>query len=161
MNSLLVSQQIEDILAYTSVVILSREDEFKNGNGAKYIYKALKSGISGYLTQQATPDEIIRAVRFAHKGKRYLQHELSENLINSYILEDNIVPEDPMGKLSSREKEVLKMVSQGKSSKEIGSILNISESTVKTYRKRFMDKLELKNIPDLVKFSIRNGIISI
>lgn len=159
-NNILAIPKIENILSFAKLIIMSKKNDFLDNGEEKYFYKALKRGISGCLTLNASEEEILKAINFAYEGKRYLHQDLNNQLINSYILEGNTVPEDLLGKLSDREKEVLELVSLGKSSPGIADSLEISESTVKTYRQRFMDKLGLHNLQDLIKFSIRNGIIS-
>lgn len=155
-NNLLDINKIRLILDYSKVVIMSGENIAEES-----IYKALKVGIRGWITHNASKDELLKAIKFVYEGKRYFHQEINNRLINKYVLEEKNIPEDPLKKLSDREKEVLEMVSLGKSSPEIAESLKISESTVKTYRQRFMEKLDLHNLQEIISFSIRNGIISI
>jgi len=155
MNGISAIKKIKESQSETEIVILSIKDDIF------YAQQALQAGAIGYLSKRTAADKVVQAVRLAHQGKRFISQEINENLINKYVLGEELNIKDPMGILSPREQDILKLVAEGETSNKIASLLHISENTVKTYRKRLMDKLELDSLQDLVKFAIRHEIISL
>lgn len=156
LNGLEALKQIRPICPATHIVILSM-----HGTN-KHILLALQAGAQGYLLKESASTEIIRAVHAVHAGQRYLSQKISDPVINDYLH----LPEtralnktvDPLVQLSPREREVLQLVVEGKSSAEIAGLLNLSLSTIKTYRSRLMQKLNLGDLPSLVKFAVQHGL---
>ena len=126
----------------------------------EYLYHAFSTGASGYLLKEDTDTELFTAIETIRRGDVYvsplLQKELTSDLI-SLSSGDGILPKEP---LSTREREVLKLIAEGKSSKEIGKLLFISTRTVEHHRASIMKKLKLKSIADLVKYAIQKGYTS-
>jgi DNA-binding NarL/FixJ family response regulator len=138
------------------VIILSMHDT------SEHIFQALKAGARGYLIKESAGKEVIAAVRAVHSGRRYLSQKIEEKVIENYIDYRKTAPDrSPLEKLSLREKEILQLVVEGKSSAEIAESLFISPKTVETYRSRLMQKIGIKDIPGLVKFAIQHGLTSI
>ena len=138
------------------VIILSMHDT------SEHIFQALKAGARGYLIKESAGKEVIKAVRAVHSGRRYLSQKIEEKVIENYIQTRKKAPDrSPLEKLSFREREILQLVVEGKSSTEIAEILFISPKTVETYRSRLMQKIGIKDIPGLVKFAIQHGLTSI
>lgn len=129
-------------------------------SGPEDIFRALRAGATGYLLKESVGAEVIQAVLAVNSGKRYLSRKVDDIVIDSYILERGLeTGKSPLEQLSPREREVLRMVAEGKTSGEIAGILFLSTKTVETYRSRLMQKLGLKDIPSLVKFAMGQGMV--
>ena len=138
------------------VIILSMHDT------SEHIFQALKAGARGYLIKESAGKEVITAVRTVHSGRRYLSQKIEEKVIENYIDYRKTAPDrSPLDKLSLREREILQLVVEGKSSAMIAESLFLSPKTIETYRSRLMQKLGIKDLPSLVKFAIQHGITSI
>ncbi len=136
------------------IVILSMHSTVED------IFRALQAGAIGYLLKESAGTEVLAAVLAAHAGRRYLSRKVDDILIDSYIRQQTISQAtSPLEQLSSREREVLQMVAEGKTSNEIAGILFLSAKTVETYRSRLMQKLGLNDIPSLVKFAVSHGLV--
>ena len=127
----------------------------------EYLYLALSAGAKGYLLKEDAAKELFSAIAEVRQGKTYISPYFSDEVINDVvqIVKGNakvIFETDP---LTSREREVLKLIAEGKSSKEIASLLFISVFTVNNHRASIMEKLNLKKATDLVKYAIRKGYI--
>jgi DNA-binding NarL/FixJ family response regulator len=99
---------------------------------------------------------LVAAVRSVHAGRRYLSQKITETVVVDYMREHQ--PTDPLGKLSNRERQILQLVAEGKSTANIASTLFLSPKTVDTYRSRLMQKLEIDSMAGLVKFAIACGL---
>lgn len=138
------------------VIILSMHDS------REHILRALKAGAKGYLLKESAGDEVVQAVRAVAEGHRYLSQRITERIVEDYLdLQEQVEQKDPLEKLSERERQVLRLVVEGKSSAEIANALFLSVKTVETYRSRIMEKLEVSDLPALVKFAIQHGVISL
>ena len=105
---------------------------------------------------------LVEAVRSVHSGGRYLSTGITETLVDDYLHQRTASAEtSPLERLSRREREVLQLVVEGRSSIEIGETLSLSPKTVDTYRSRLMQKLEISDMPTLVKFAIQHGLTSL
>jgi RNA polymerase sigma factor (sigma-70 family) len=154
LNGIEAMRQICEVCPSTHVIILSIHSTIK------HILQALQAGADGYLLKESASTEVIKAVHAVYAGRRYLSQKISDRAIDNYLRqqETNQV-EDPLAQLSSREREVLQLVVEGKSSAQIADLLCLSLNTVKTYRSRLMEKLNLRDMPSLVKFAIQSGLI--
>ena len=101
----------------------------------------------------------VDGIRAVHGGRRYLSQRIAEIAMDHYVHQRQI--KDPLARLSSREREVLQLVVEGRSSAEIAHILYLSPKTVDTYRSRLMAKLDINDLPSLVKFAIQHGLTSL
>ena len=128
----------------------------------EYIYRALEAGAIGYVLKESASTEIIQAVYTVHDGRKYLSARISETFIDDYIHNgaDKFLS-NPIRKLSAREREILQLVVEGKSSAAIADKLFLSPKTIETYRSRLMQKLGIKDIPGLVKFAIKHGLTTL
>ena len=153
MNGIEATRQIKATMPLTRVIILSMHAD------SEYILRALRAGATGYLLKESAGEEVLEAVRSVSAGKRYLSPRVVNTVVNGYI-EQNISDQTvcPVDRLSNREREILQLVVEGKSSQEIADALFLSIKTVETYRSRLMQKLEIRNLPELVKFAIRHGL---
>ena len=158
LNGIETIQKIHENCDSCKVIILSMH------SSSEYIRRALKSGARGYILKESAGKELVRSIRSVTSGRRYLSREITEKLIDIYIDLDQFAFTEtisPLEKLSSREREILQLVVEGNSSVEIANIIYISKKTVETYRSRMMQKLEISDIPKLVKFAIRHGLTSL
>lgn len=138
------------------IVILSMH------SNTEHIYRALQGGVRGYLLKESAGEEVVSAVRAVHVGKRYLSQKITETLVDDYVVQKEISPaKSPIESLSDREREVLQLVVEGKSSAKIAETLHLSTKTVETYRSRLMRKLGVNDLPALVKLAIQHGVIGV
>jgi DNA-binding NarL/FixJ family response regulator len=137
----------------TQVIILSMYST------AEHVNRALLAGALGYVLKESAGIEVVKAVRAVYSGHHYLSQKLSDRLIDDYLLQREATDEpSPLERLTPREREVLQLVVEGKSSAEIASTLSLSVKTVETYRSRLLHKLDIRDIPGLVKFAIQHGL---
>ena len=148
-----VARQVNHRFPTTRVVILSM-----HANEA-YVLEALRNGASGYVLKDAGGGELVQAVRAVVAGGRYLSPPLSERAIAAYVERAKSAPLDPVGELTTREREVFGLAAEGQSSADIAARLGISPRTAETHRANLMRKLGLHNQTDLVRFAIRQGIL--
>jgi two-component system response regulator NreC len=138
------------------VLLLTMHDE------AAYLRTALAAGASGYVLKKSVDADLLSAIRAVHKGRRYIDSELAESLILDAIPERSreagSLPEARI--LSDREVQVLKLVAEGFSSREIADQLLVSTKTIETYRSRFGEKLGLNSRADIVRYALTTGLLS-
>ncbi len=143
--------EIKTICPSAKILILSMHKE------KEYLYHAFSAGAAGYLLKEDTDTELFTAIKAVQSNEIYLSPFLSKELTENFIeilSRGGTFPEEA---LTIREREVLKLLAEGKSSKEIAGLLFISTRTVEHHRASIMKKLNLKNIPDLVKYAIQKG----
>ena len=154
LNGIEATRQICKFSPSTRVIILSMHST------TEHITRAIKAGAHGYLLKESTGMELVDAVRAVFAGHRYMGQKISDILIDDYV---DHHPDDslaaPLECLSPREREIIQLVVEGKTSLEIANIIFLSPKTVETYRSRLMQKLGIKNLPDLIKFAIQKGLI--
>ena len=121
---------------------------------SEHVYRALAAGAAGYLLKESAGSEVITAVRAVHAGNRYLSRAVAE----FGRTDPGRAAASPLERLSARERQVLQLVAEGKSSAEIARIVHLSPKTVETYRSRLMKKLGVGDIPALVRLAIQHGI---
>jgi two-component system, NarL family, response regulator NreC len=139
----------------TRVVILSMH------KSRAFVAESLKKGALGYVLKESRDEDIVAAVRAVLAGKRFLSPPITEIAIDAYIEQANAGPFDPDEKLTTREREVLQLAAEGKTSTEIGKRLHISQRTVDNHRSQMMQKLGLNGPSDLVRYAMRRGLIPI
>jgi DNA-binding NarL/FixJ family response regulator len=128
----------------------------------EYVFRALQAGASGFVIKESAGRELINAVRTVHTGHRYLSRKLSDQLIDDYVERRETVKEKtPLDELSEREKQILKQLVEGKTTAGIAESLSLSTTTINTYRSRLMKKLNISDLPSLVKFAIRHGLTEV
>lgn len=137
----------------TQVIILSMYST------PEHVNRALSAGALGFVLKESAGLEVVNAVRAVHSGHHYLSQKISDQLIDNYLHQPRVADEPGLlERLTPREREVLQLVVEGKSSAEIAAMLSLSVKTVETYRSRIMHKLDISDITGLVKFAIRYGI---
>ena len=122
--------------------------------GSEHVYRALAAGAAGYLLKESAGAEVVTAVRAVHAGNRYLSRAVAE----FGRVDPARAGASPLERLSTRERQVLQLVAEGKSSAEIARLVHLSPKTVETYRSRLMKKLGVSDIPALVRLAIQHGI---
>lgn len=156
LNGIEATEQILNSKTFTQIIILSMHAS------KEHIFRALEAGAKGYLLKESAGKELVKAIRAVYAGNRFLSDRISQTVIEDYIhqrIADS--EESPIKRLSPREREVLQLVVEGKTSAEIASNLFLSPKTVETYRSRLMHKLGIKDLPGLVKFAIQHGMTSV
>ena len=139
----------------TNVVMLSmHQDE-------SYVLRSLKAGAKGYLLKDSLRSEVIDAIRAVMQGRSFLTRKVSRMLQEDYMQQlESRGLDDSYDLLTDREREILQMVAEGKSNKEVAALLNISQTTVETHRAHILQKLGLHSVPELILYAVRKGIIS-
>lgn len=122
----------------------------------QYAIRVLKAGASGYLNKDMAPDELVNAINHVLSGRRYITPTIAEKLVDSF---DHNSQTPAHQYLSDREFEVLKMLAVGKAVSDIGAILNLSATTISTYRSRILSKMNMKTNADLTQYAIENKLI--
>lgn len=122
----------------------------------QYAVRVLKLGAAGYLTKESVPEELVAAIRKVARGRKYVSNSLAEKLASD--LEINA--EKPLHEnLSDREYQVMFMIASGKRLKEISEELSLSIKTISTYRSRIMDKMQMRNNAELIRYALQNGLV--
>jgi DNA-binding NarL/FixJ family response regulator len=150
LNGIEATRQIRTLCPNTRVVILSMYST------EEHVVRALQAGALGYVLKESAGADVIDAVRAAFAGRPYLSPKIVAWQPNPRHLGLS-----PLQSLSVREREILQLIVEGHSSAHIGSILGLSPKTVETYRSRLMHKLDLHDLPSLVKFAIQHGLTSL
>ena len=150
LNGIEATRQIRAVHPSTHIVILSMHST------SEHVFRAFQAGALGYLLKESAGAEVVDAVRAAHARRRYLSQKLVESGITDAL--DRRRAESPLDRLSAREREILQLIVEGKSSAEIAALLPLPPKTVETYRSRLMHKLGLGDLPSLVKFAIQHGL---
>jgi DNA-binding NarL/FixJ family response regulator len=148
LNGIEAAQMIRAKCPQTQVVMLSMH------SSTEHVFRALRAGALGYVLKESAGTEVISAVQAVHAGQRYLSPALRE----AAGALDGAARASPLESLSARERQVLQLVVEGKSSAEIARIVHLSPKTVETYRSRLMKKLGVPDVPSLVKFAIQHGL---
>lgn len=123
----------------------------------RFVYEMFSVGVKGYLLKDCAADELVRAIRAVHHGEMYISSQIAGIVIKDFIKQ---IPEASPD-LTSREREVLQLIAEGKNAKEIAFILKLSSKTVDTFRQSIMKKLGLKSVAELTKYAIREGLTSL
>jgi len=152
-NGLEVTRQIHQRFPETAIVVLSMH------SNEAYVLEALRNGAAGYVLKETGITDLVRAVREALAGRRYLSPPLSARAIDSYVQKAQAATLDPYETLTTREREVLQLAAQGLTNAEIANRLSISPRTAETHRTNLMRKLELHTQIDLIRFALKRGIL--
>jgi DNA-binding NarL/FixJ family response regulator len=156
LNGIEATRQILQNAPDTRIIILSAFAD------SEHVFRAIQAGAKGYLIKASAGSEVVKAIHVVQSGRRYLSQVISDNLVDAYIRQresDEI--DKPLSLLNAREMEVLQLVVEGKANNDIATILALSPDTIATYRKRIMKKLNIHDLPGLVKFAISHGITAL
>jgi two-component system response regulator NreC len=154
LNGIEATRQILTQEPQTQVVILSMHSD------EGYVLRALKAGARAYILKNSAEADLIRAVRTVAEGKSFFSPVISQMLLEDYVrrVKDKEV-EDTYDLLTPREREVLQLLAEGRTNKEVANILNLSLYTVETHRGNILQKLNLHGTPELILYAVRKGII--
>jgi two-component system response regulator NreC len=149
------AQRIATVLPQTAIVILSMHSD------EGYVLRALKVGAKGYLLKDSAEGDLIDAIKAVHQGKTFFSPEISKMLVEDYVREIRTRgAEDSYDLLTAREREILQLLAERKSNKEIARALNLSIYTIETHRRNLQEKLNLHSLAELILYSVRKGVIS-
>lgn len=149
---------IETAKAITKMGLATKILALSMHSSKRYVSEMLASGASGYILKEAAMREIIRAIDVVLSGKTYLSASLVDMVVEDYVLRVSPEKKSELSKLTPREKEILQLIVDGKSSKEIAYDLNISIKTADAHKLQIMRKLGFSNVVELIKFAIRMGM---
>ena len=152
MNGIEAARQIRERAPQVRILMLSMHST------AEHIFQALEAGVHGYMLKESAAQEIIQAVRAIHAGRRFLSASVADVVATKLPTRPDA---NPLGSLSKREREILQLVAEGHSSAKIAKTLNLSPKTVDTYRSRLKQKLGLRDLGDIIRFSLQNRLINL
>jgi len=150
LNGIEATRRIVTLAPRTRILALSMHRD------AVYVREILRAGASGYLLKEAGDHDLLTAIRAVALGQGYLSPAVSDAVLNDYRKHVT----DPIDLLTTREREVLQLIAEGRTNKEIATALDLSTYTVESHRGRIMEKLNLHSAGELVRFAFRNGLIS-
>ena len=153
LNGTEATRLIRERCAGTRIIMLSMYSD------AVHVYRALQAGATGYIIKRSVAKELVDAVWAVHRGGRYISRHLTDVVIDHVV--HHTAPDDPLERLSSRERQVLQLLAEGHSVAVIASMLSLSPKTVETYRARMMEKLGIYELAGLVRFAIQQGVTSL
>lgn len=149
------AQRIAEMLPETAILILSMHSD------EGYVLRALKAGARGYLVKDSAEGDLIEAIKVVSEGKAFFSPEVSKMLVEDYVREIRTRGvQDSYELLTAREREILHLLAEGKSNKDIAALLNLSLFTVETHRRNLQEKLNLHSLAELILYAVRKGLIS-
>jgi DNA-binding NarL/FixJ family response regulator len=149
MNGLVAARELKRVCPKTKTILLTRHDE------DQYVIEALRAGIRGYVLKNQAATDLVLAIQQVGRGQVYLSPGISSVIVDAYLSKSSL-PDDP---LSAREHEVLQLIAEGKSTKNIAAILGISVKTAESHRSRLMQKLDIHETASLVRYAVRRGLV--
>jgi DNA-binding NarL/FixJ family response regulator len=152
LNGIEASRKILDASGCSKVIALSTYSD------KRYVLGMLEAGASGYVLKSAAAEELVRAIQQVMRGDRYLSPDMTETVVGEYMHRMMTPGTSPGKLLGPREREVLQMLAEGKTSKEIAAQLYIAVKTVDMHRQNIMNKLDLHSVAELTKYAIREGL---
>ena len=153
LNGIEATRQLRRVLPQTKVIVLTMyADE-------AYVLRALQAGAQGYLLKRAASAELLQAIRAVERGNFYLSSEISRVVVERFLSSENADEEEGVA-LSDRERQILQLVAEGHTNRQIAAALGITPKTVDTHRTRLMTKLDIHDTPGLVRYAIRKGIVT-
>lgn len=155
LNGIEATRQITARWPNMAVVILSMHSD------EGYLLKALKAGARGYLLKDSAEGDLVGAIQAVHQGKAFFSPVISKMLVEDYVYQlRQRGADDSYELLTGRERELLQLIAEGNSNKDIAGLLNLSVYTVETHRGNIMQKLNLHSVPELILYAVRKGIIA-
>lgn len=149
MNGIDIAQQLGQAAPKTKTVLLTKHDE------DQYVTAALRAGVRGYVLKGQAGTDLVQAIHHVMRGRMYLSPGISQVVVQAFLNKTELAAEP----LSSRERQVLQLIGEGKSTKEIAGLLGISVKTAESHRSRLMQKLDIHEVASLVRYAIRRGLI--
>ena len=155
LNGIEATARISASWPKTAVIVLSMHSD------ESYMLRALKAGARGYLLKDSAQSDVMQAILAVAAGKAFFSPAVSKVLADDYLRQVQLPGlDDPYDLLSAREREILQLIAEGKSSKDIAGLLNLSVYAVDTHRSNLMGKLNIHGIPELILYAVRKGVIS-
>jgi len=155
LNGIEAAQRINELLPDTAIIILSMHSD------ESYVMRALRAGAKGYLLKDSAEEDLMEGIRSVSSGKAYFSSGVSKMLVEDYVREIKARGvDDSYELLTPREKEILHLLVEGKSNKDIAVALNLSPYTVETHRRNLQEKLNLHSFAELILYAVRKGVIS-
>jgi two-component system, NarL family, response regulator NreC len=149
LNGVDTARELRKSCPRTKVILLTQHDE------EQYVTESLRAGVKGYVLKNQAGSDLVHAIQDVCRGSVYLSPNISRAVVDAYLSKSYVAP-DP---LSGRERQVLQLVGEGKSTKDIAAQLGISVKTAESHRARLMKKLDIHETASLVRYAIRNGLI--
>jgi len=155
LNGIEAARQMTQDMPELAVLMLSMHSD------ESYVLRALKAGAKGYLLKDSAEQDLIKAVHVVAGGKSFFSPAVSRVLLDDYVRKlKRSGTDDAYDLLTPRERELLQLIAEGKSNKDIANLLNLSVYTVESHRSNLMEKLNLRGLPELILYAVRRGIIS-
>ncbi|MDQ7798666.1 MAG: response regulator transcription factor [Candidatus Edwardsbacteria bacterium] len=155
LNGIGATRRVKEICPAAKIMILSMHAD------RRYVVEALKAGARGYLLKDSAFEELIQAIKSIVKGKIYLSSDITDVLVRDYLIKERDADPGVYSLLSAREREVLQLLAEGKSTRQTADKLSISVKTVETHRQQLMQKLNLHGIAELTKYAVREGLTTL
>lgn len=156
MDGLEATRRIVDSHPDVKILVLTQY------NDKEYVFPIIEAGALGFLSKTAASSELITAIRAVSRGNSYLSPSIARFLVDAYRSEGGVSrSHDPYDDLTRREREVLKLLAEGYTAREIAEMLNLSIKTIDGYRSNLMGKLDLRNRVELVKYALRKGVTTL
>jgi len=152
LNGLEVAGRVDKVSPRTRAIILSMHA------GEVYVAQALRVGVAGYLLKDAAAAELGLALEAVGRGETYLSPAISRTVVEGFLKASG-PPSGPLDALTARQREILQLIAEGRSTKEIAATLDVSVKTVETHRAQIMERLDIRDVAGLVRFAIRSGLI--
>jgi DNA-binding NarL/FixJ family response regulator len=153
LNGIEATRQLQERGLRARVIMLSVHAE------PPHVVRALRAGAVGYVPKSSAGTDVIEAIETVHAGKRFIHPTIAQEVLDELVKTE--AADDPLARLSARERQVLQLVAEGNGVSEIAEALSLSGRTVETYRARIMEKLDIHDVPSLVKFAIRHGLTTL
>lgn len=153
-DGLEATRRLREELPYLRIVVLTISEDDEN------LYQAIRLGARGYLLKSVTPEELYAAVRAAARGEAFLAPRMAGRLVEEFARMATAAQHDPARRLSEREREVLELVAQGLSNKQIAAKLFISENTVRNHLRNILEKLHLHSRVEAAVFAVQHGLVT-
>jgi NarL family two-component system response regulator LiaR len=151
-NGLVATRQILQAHPKTKILILTQYDN------KEYVLPLMKVGASGYVLKQSVDTDLVAGIRAVARGESFLHPSVAKVILDAYLQESHPGGDDPYTQLTAREREVLILVAQGHSTREIAALLQISSNTVDVHRAHMMQKLDLHNVAEVSAYAVRHGL---
>ncbi len=152
LNGLDATARIRNQYPEVRVIILSMHAN------EEYVFQALRAGASGYLLKDSATSELEFAVRAVSRGETYLSPPISKAVVDGYV--QRMISDQPLDLLTPRQREILQLIAEGKTTKEIAQLLTLSAKTVEMHRAQLMERLDIHDVAGLVRYALRTGVIS-
>ena len=149
LNGMEAAREVRKASPRTKTILLTRHDE------DQYVTEALRAGVKGYILKNQAATDLVHAIQEVCRGGIYLSPSVSRAVVDAYLSKEEVAP-DP---LSAREKQVVQLIVEGKSTREVAIVLGISVKTAESHRARLMQKLDIHETAGLVRYAIRRGLV--